>query len=116
MPQKTIFSQEVKITFFNNNLDTYVFIEQLLNKTTQSIKSLDLSRPHEAACYTILRFLKSVIELSEFISDMNMDPTKDPAQTVSATYYKGGPSPATKAHPTMSPLDTLKSTASALLQ
>lgn len=58
--------------------------------------------------------MKSVIELSEFINDMNMDPTKvAAAQALSANYYKGGP---TTVHPIMSPLDTLKSSASALMQ
>jgi hypothetical protein len=50
--------------------DTSSLLGHLLSKTTSSIKSLDLSRPHEAACYTIFRFLKSVMELSDFISDV----------------------------------------------
>jgi len=58
--------------------DTSSLLGHLLSKTTSSIKSLDLSRPHEAACYTIFRFLKSVMELSDFISDVTATvPTVD---------------------------------------
>jgi hypothetical protein len=57
-------------------------------KVSSSIKSLDLNRPHEAASYTIFRFLKSVLELSEFISEVNQE---DFSNTVSSAYYKGGP-------------------------
>ena len=59
-------------------------------KISGSIKALDPTRPHEAACYTIFRFLKSVLELSEFISEVNLEITKS-IEPISNTYYKGGP-------------------------